>query len=213
MPPFTLLMNTTPEARLNLQLVNSETIPLELLCLNPIQEAHFCSLIEASSGRARVMIHPFYYWKTEKLQRYYPLLTRLLASQSDTSLPLVIFEREDEIKSTHERFLTMASDKIKSKMLFVPTYPRNPEPYCSDMRGLHTPEARKKRWMRVIEALTSLGTIEIMLGGQLLVLTSYNEDAVQYDKCVEWARENLHPHFKVTFSAITWPHQAHKDIF
>ncbi len=101
--------------------------------------------------------------------------------------------------------MTIASDNMKGKIVFVPTYEDNPEPFFPGQAQDLSEAARSNRWKMLNEKLLSFGVEEVLLGGQHLIVESVNNGEARYDKCVAWAREAMQPSFKVTLSAINWP--------
>ncbi len=63
----------------------------DMFSMRPDQEDDFRRQVQLAGKKIRILIHPFYYSRTEKLQRYYPILERVLKSDSSVTAPVVIF--------------------------------------------------------------------------------------------------------------------------
>lgn len=195
--------------------------------------------LKSANGKLRVVVHPFFLKVAEDegttLSTIRNGWMKLMASQSDKSLPVLFFAQGGyEYEYLQELWKGNASDQQREKIYFVPTYNADPRPLTNyhgqsawaDSFDPH--QTRNRDWKRLMDILDDAGVKQCLVGGEFLTVASEagtiyadqtelrhqmaktadtQEKEKFWNECVGEAAGRLAQRFEVEFSNLAFPHR------
>lgn len=206
---------------------------VSLMEMDDTQKVQFSNLVSLSNGVVRVLIHPFYMFRTiperfndnTRLTQYYDGIMRVFKKRTPNSLPLIVFEDTKKVESTSE-FFSRYSEPSNKPVYLIETYHGSPDPISQQVYGKKEPSCC---WSPVIGKMEAAGIRKIILGGSYLNFSTADMNSrtkndpyyrpftnqlylkgaalsnIHLINCVGKAAYTLANNFEITLSSLIYP--------